>query len=243
MKHKNKLWFFIAIIILTGFVVISCDNDKNDCTHTPGEAATCTTAQPCTKCGNVVKVALGHSEGTCIRCGVLWLSNIPVTFYDETTETNFTFTLDDGVKPLSNFINGTPKVQITGTGDNRRLSIELDIPKSTAPFTSFHEWQGVIVTPDDTRIFEVSNNFWNSSETLNLAIENHDYYMHLVYFDKDVTLNGNGRLTSFNNITFKKGWNYWINKDDSDNVIVTSSQTLPANSNWFVAGLPPPPPK
>ncbi len=41
--------------------------------HTPGEAATCLTAQTCTVCGATVKAALGHSyaNGSCIRCGAI----------------------------------------------------------------------------------------------------------------------------------------------------------------------------
>ena len=65
MKNTKKLWLIIAVIALIGFVVTTlsltgCDNGNGACTHTGGAAATCTTAQTCTKCSDVMQAALGH---------------------------------------------------------------------------------------------------------------------------------------------------------------------------------------
>jgi len=91
MKHKQNLWLTVAIILAIGFVVTSCDNGNGNgaCTHTGGAAATCTTAQTCTKCGDVMQGAQGHqgltpafaatctaagnseASGTCTRAGCI----------------------------------------------------------------------------------------------------------------------------------------------------------------------------
>ena len=75
MKNTKKLWLAIAVILAIGFVVTSCDNGEGACTHTGGAAATCTTAQTCTKCGNVMQGVLGHQgltaafAATCTAAG------------------------------------------------------------------------------------------------------------------------------------------------------------------------------
>jgi len=69
MKNKIRLLGFIYIIVIIGFVMHSCDDGKisttNPCTsgHTSGVAATCETAQTCTVCNYVIKVAIGHNFG------------------------------------------------------------------------------------------------------------------------------------------------------------------------------------
>jgi len=86
---KRKVIGIIAIIAIVGFVATTllltgCDNGNGACTHTGGDAATCTTAQTCTKCSDVIQGALGHQgltaipatcttegntgTGTCDRC-------------------------------------------------------------------------------------------------------------------------------------------------------------------------------
>ncbi|MCL2197122.1 MAG: DUF1566 domain-containing protein [Treponema sp.] len=69
-KNKNKIWLFIAVIALIGFVAVSCDNgdNGNSHTHTPGAAATCTTAQTCTECSAVIQAATGHTPGVTATC-------------------------------------------------------------------------------------------------------------------------------------------------------------------------------
>ena len=61
MKNKIKLIGIIALIAIIG-LSMSCGGGPGACTHTPGAAATCTTAQICTQtgCGEVIVAALGH---------------------------------------------------------------------------------------------------------------------------------------------------------------------------------------
>jgi len=90
MKNFFKFLGIIVLALVVGFAV-SCGDDDNGggCSHTAGAAATCTTAQTCTKCGNVIQAAFGHQgliaafaptcttagnsdeSGTCTRSGCL----------------------------------------------------------------------------------------------------------------------------------------------------------------------------
>ena len=67
MKSKSKWLWLIAII---GLTAISCDiqttdngNQTTAHSHTAGAAATCTTPQTCTTCGEVMQTAKGHDFG------------------------------------------------------------------------------------------------------------------------------------------------------------------------------------
>jgi len=59
---KNKMAFIITIIAFIGIISLSCDNGNEACTHTAGAAATCMTAQKCTKCNEIIQAPLGHGN-------------------------------------------------------------------------------------------------------------------------------------------------------------------------------------
>src|SRR5215469_4261590 len=81
---KQRIKFFgamqsiaiIALAMVIGFALVGCDDPVKDThTHTAGAAATCTTPQICTNCGEVIQAALGHQgltpafAATCTEAG------------------------------------------------------------------------------------------------------------------------------------------------------------------------------
>ena len=86
MKSKIKHSGIFVLLALLAFSLASCPG-TSPCTHTPGAAATCTTAQSCTSCGDVLQAALGHSfdhfvEKTrdCKTCGYTQTSAPPTVW-------------------------------------------------------------------------------------------------------------------------------------------------------------------
>ncbi|MCL2809805.1 MAG: DUF1566 domain-containing protein [Treponema sp.] len=72
MKKGTKSIGIIFLAILIGFTFITCDPEGDACTHTAGAAATCSTAQTCTKCSGVIQAALGHQT-------IDWSTYVPTT--------------------------------------------------------------------------------------------------------------------------------------------------------------------
>ena len=73
MKKMLKNIGIIAFIAIIGFAIATmlltgCDNGNSLCSHTSETAATCTTAQTCTKCGDVMQAALGHDHVSSLIC-------------------------------------------------------------------------------------------------------------------------------------------------------------------------------
>lgn len=75
---KIKVFKKIIIVVLISILMFSNLGTTYAHVHTPGAAATCTTAQVCTSCGITLVSAIGHSPGSaatcttaqiCIRCG------------------------------------------------------------------------------------------------------------------------------------------------------------------------------
>ncbi len=78
MTTKRKIFISLIVGLLLSliFIVGSSAATKTCTKHTPGKAATCTTAQTCTKCGTVIKAKLGHKytskttkAATCTKTG------------------------------------------------------------------------------------------------------------------------------------------------------------------------------
>ena len=62
MKNILNIWGIISLVILIGFSLTACsDGGGGTHTHTSGAAATCTTAQTCTACGEVIQAKLEHN--------------------------------------------------------------------------------------------------------------------------------------------------------------------------------------
>lgn len=79
MEKVQKVWpnriLAVAIITVIDFVAFAlsltaCNNKTNGPTHThiPGAEATCTTAQICTDCGDIMHAALGHNHESSLIC-------------------------------------------------------------------------------------------------------------------------------------------------------------------------------
>ena len=80
MKNFKKpkfsaLFVFTALLAVITFTFTACQDPnggETSHTHTPGAATTCTTAQTCTDCGEVIVAALGHDFS-------IFVSTIPET--------------------------------------------------------------------------------------------------------------------------------------------------------------------
>ena len=74
---RRKIFISLVVGLLLSLIfVVGSSAATNTCAkgHTAGKAATCTTAQKCTKCGTVIKAKLGHKytntcDKSCNRCG------------------------------------------------------------------------------------------------------------------------------------------------------------------------------
>ena len=171
----------------------------------------------------------------------LRLSDLPVTFIDTTDETDFSYLNDydsDNAiwlyKPLGDYITGTPNVTI----DNDKLTISLDIPKSNKMFDIWYKEIGATVTPANTKMWGGWDTYFNSSDG--------SYYLRcndanegiacLMYVNKNVTINGtfqlNGLEYRINNVSLLKGWNFWIETQDFEEMTSTVTATK-AQSNGF----------
>jgi len=165
------------------------------------------------------------------------LSNLALEFVEETAETNFGYVSYGGVKPLSDYITGTPKVQITGEngamGDTRKLTIELDAPKPEALIS----FEGV-ATPSDAKYFTGKTiYFMTSTASFYINAQNGSNYLVLVYVDKDATFNGTGNSGQiYTNLSLKQGWNYVTGVVSSQYNFSSATQTLPADYKWRVTG-------
>ena len=184
MKTKNTLWL-IAIIALIGFVAIACDTQSKD---------------------DSKKESTGNTK--------LRVSNEPVEPWVEEAaiDGNYGYYFDyetNAAFPLSDYITGTPKVEIA----NKKLTLELDAPKDEVlqPLSGYPE--GITVTPTDAKLYNLGT-FSNEDGNLFLHMEGpgEDGSTYLVYVDKDVKINGTendeyGHTITYN-ASLKKGWNY-----------------------------------
>lgn len=147
-----------------------------------------------------------------------------------------------GAVSLNEIITGTPKVQITGG----KLTLELGAPKDEElkPLSG-SMYAGITVTPSDVKVCMLEC-FSNSDATYELYMkgpgDGENDGTALVYVDKDVTINGtgvegsSGHKETYNNVTFKKGWNYMPAKytRETDTSTFTASQTKPTGATWTV---------
>ncbi|MCL2808538.1 MAG: DUF1566 domain-containing protein [Treponema sp.] len=70
MKSKIKFFGSFFLVVVIGFTFITCDPEGGDpaCTHIAGNTPPCTTAQSCTKCGNILQAKLGHDHISSLIC-------------------------------------------------------------------------------------------------------------------------------------------------------------------------------
>jgi hypothetical protein len=169
-----------------------------------------------------------------IAGGVLRLYNLPVTFEADTDETDFSYFYEGAWTAISlnNLITGTPKVQITGAGVNRRLTIELDHPKTTAFMPIQNVFPDVIATPSDVNVFFIIR-FTESEGFLFCKMLGYLSSTELYYADRDVVLNGYVNSFEYDNVSLKKGWNFVTWSWSSDHKVV-ASQTQPADTVWTI---------
>lgn len=92
--------------------------------HTPGSAATCTTAQTCTVCGATITAALGHSPGaaatcttpqTCTRCGIQLAPALGHSFTNYVSDNNATCTADGTKTAKCDRCNATNTITDAGS--------------------------------------------------------------------------------------------------------------------------------
>ena len=132
----------------------------------------------------------------------------------------------DDFYPISDYIDGTRKVQISGG----KLTIQLDELKP-ATLESFSTYGGITTTPSDAKYMRIDR-FVDNDENYILMLEEGDFWGHLMYVDKDVTLTGEMNTLVYNNVMLKKGWNFLKVKFVAPDNVVTASQTQPADLSW-----------
>jgi hypothetical protein len=172
----------------------------------------------------------------------LRLSNLLVTFVDETDETDFSVGFYDFTSgELVCFIE-TPKVQVTGTGAGRKLTIELDEPVGGKLLTLNNNYlgSGADVTPAEAKIFRPQDYMYTESwfclELLKLGtMGSVEGVGQLIYVDRDVTING---VTSsnyqYNNVSLSKGWHFLYGPWGDGPVVISTSKTFPTGYTWSV---------
>jgi hypothetical protein len=169
----------------------------------------------------------------------LRLSNLPVTFEDETPAADFGHTwgsFSPSVIRLSNYITGTPKAQITGTGTDRKLTIELDQPKNEA-LEPIDEWLagGVTATPNDAKIFPLDYWFNTSIGDFFVGLNKPNSDCYLIYVDRAVTINGGTGPFLYSNVSLDKGWYFLYGPVISGVCTLTASKTPPVGYIWTVS--------
>jgi hypothetical protein len=166
------------------------------------------------------------------------------------TATNFGYLYRDEytpLDPLSNYITGSPSV----TYANGKATLNLGAVNSSLlrPVlnytTSGSVPSGFTISTLDAKWFTFSqlcnNNgyYWLEIKNATNGIASAS----LVYVDKDVTLNGtrtvNGTTWTYNNVSLKQGWNYYIYSDRTGTTgnyqrTVTAGRTLPSGYNWVL---------
>jgi len=216
MKNLFKFIGIVALVAAIGFSMTGCPTEsKSDSNPTPSP-----TPEENLK---------------------LTLTNVAVTITDNPDSTDFGYIWDSDAhdyKPLSSYITGTPKAQITMGGAGGTLTLELDKPKDAAlslPSASF--FNGATVTPSTAKFFNFNTAYFSTSDGtyfLQMVGPADGGLTRLFYVDVDVTVNGttNGGW-SFTNITLKKGWNF-VPFNNSTSVGGPASQTQPSGATWTV---------
>jgi len=171
----------------------------------------------------LVSVVNSSTDPTKIR-----LSGLPLRIYDNPE------TITDFAYEVSGWVSGTPKVEITGTGKDRRVTIELDAPKGLGG--NF----GSIGTPSNVK-FIGRRFFTESTETYYLELATGTRNIFYIFVDKDVTVNGLIDWLSINNLKLKKGWNFLVFNDVFDENgehyanATAAYQTLPPGTYCYVS--------
>ena len=186
-------------------------------------------------------------QGGLIDDNTLRMYDLPVTYQDQTTATNFGYIWDgSNIEPIGNLVSGTPKVTIA----NSKLTIELDAPKTTAlqSIDDFYNWlpAGITKTPADAKFFEIGAFFESTEGNYRMVCRNASSdEASLIYVDKNVTINGTvnnggGFDYTFTSVTLQAGWNLLIRtRTDGASVsnyilTFTATRTTPAGFNWTV---------
>ena len=222
MKNLLKLIGIIALTAIIGFAFITCDDGNNNNED-------------------------NNEDKTDVIGATLRLYDLPVTYQDQTTATNFGYIWDgSNIEPIGNLVSGTPKVTIA----NSKLTIELDAPKSTAlqSIDDFHDSlpAGITKTPTDAKFFQIGSFYESSAGNYSMDCRKAPSdKAYLIYVDKNVTINGTVNQGSFDyvftSVTLQAGWNLLI-ETRTDGVPVgsnyiltfTATRTTPAGFNWTV---------
>ena len=165
VKAIHRIVGIIAFVEIIGFSMAACGGGGDDSsiipghTHTPGAAATCTTAQTCTVCGEVIVAALGHdwadtvNKRLCLTCGELNFTPArTIDLADDTGDIDFTETGTVLIKGVSNGqrrinINDVTDVYIENgtviTGPDAVSSIQISVSSAS---TIYGGGSGITIT-------------------------------------------------------------------------------------------------
>ena len=240
MKNALKLIGIIAIAAVIGFCLVSCGDDGaggnsggNNSGNTGGNGG-----------GNG-----GGNAGNNITSGaeVVYDSSIKdLTEAKGKTDFGYTYYYDEEenneeIKPLSEFLDGSPSVKISGG----KVTINFGTPKSDY-LSTFNNWlteYGLTVSPSNAKFFVFNNLVTADGKYFLGCIKDDNNLSILFYADKDATISGTasdidgGKVwTSTFNVSLKKGWNYLIMSDNEETstATYTSSVTQPSGFKWTV---------
>jgi len=196
-----------AVAIGTATITVTTTDDEN-------KNATCAVT------------VTGSSDPTELR-----LSDVPVTIIDTPSSFDFGYrTTGDGLKPLSNFITGTPKALIASD----KLTLELDKPKDEelGLLSGVAFPPAFTITPSTVKGYLI-NYFYTSDGGYCLYMKVPGSITVLIYVDNDVTINGTDGDNTADNVSLKKGWNFAFFSDSIPHVL-TVSQAQPDGATWTV---------
>jgi hypothetical protein len=219
MKKAFKLVGIITFTVIIAFTMTACDNSGGGGGNNNGTTG-----------GD------GNGNGnTTISGENLRLTGQPVELNGCTT-TNFSYQYvgNGQVQPLSTYITGEPRVEIS----NGKLNISLDTPKNgeMESFNDIFDGPDITISPNNTRCFGIEE-FYTSDGLYYLYLyKNDNSYTALIYVDKDVTVNGqyidDKFTTKWNNVTLKKGWNYYVVSKNGNTITCTATRALPSGFKW-----------
>jgi len=246
MKHENKLWLIIAIIVSIGLLMTACDNGNGDqnCSTCGKLTCECQTDNPCSECGEDpcecpitsikftnVDVYLDNSE---------WDSenNIYIPSYEKIINNDYDVEFDmfydqhgsDGFKLSDHFNSFVSKIE------NGKLTIDFGIPDVLFNFDEVGGWNndrfmGAEVSDMDAKFIFFRKLFneegGNQSEGALAMTNGEGVYARFLYADRPFTLNTvvESWYPDFDNVFFQTGWNV-VFVDDADNYDSTNTSTI-----------------
>ena len=228
MKNTFKLIGIIVLAAVITFAMAACNNSANGGGSTTPGGGTLTIGATFNLSGEAATYEDPDDAAAKAAANFGYLG-----FYDEDTETYL-------IKPLSDYLTGTPKVEIT----DGKLTVTLGEPKpASMRLLIEEEMPGITVTPNNVKYFMLKE-FYTEDGYHGLYLDGGEYVLGaLVYVEEDVKINGtesneDGQTIIWPNLSLKRGWNFLIMVGDkateTETITYSASRTYPAGLEWVV---------